>query len=184
MSQQRKEFTIALYRPGHYQSDNQLPPELDLPAEPVELLDLLDKARIDDPMLAYKIDIVSLERNYLNPILEAQSLNLFELNHLADKLANIEQHNADVYEVLVKKAGERPTVAQLINLTAAVGGTPIAYGVYNDRTLGERYLENDFIEEFLDLPDNVIKYLDYAKIGKEYREAEHGVFTRKGYSVM
>lgn len=54
----------------------------------------------------------------------------------------------------------------------------------NDATLGKFYAENGFIPELEDIPDSVFDKLDFAKIGREARESEKGVFTKYGYVVQ
>ena len=55
--------------------------------------------------------------------------------------------------------------------------------VHSDEDLGKFYVENGFREDLDALPDSVYALLDYAKIGKQMRESEAGVFTPHGYVV-
>ena len=55
--------------------------------------------------------------------------------------------------------------------------------VHTDEELGKFYADNDFLPELSSLPDSVYNLLDYAKIGKQMREDEGGVFTEHGYVV-
>ena len=55
--------------------------------------------------------------------------------------------------------------------------------VHTDTELGKFCADNDFLPELNDLPDSVYDLLDYAKIGKQMREDESGVFTPHGYVV-
>ena len=56
--------------------------------------------------------------------------------------------------------------------------------VHNDEQLGRFYAENDFIPELEDVPDFAFERLDFAKIGKEMREGERGIFTHYGYVLQ
>lgn len=60
----------------------------------------------------------------------------------------------------------------------------IAYEAHDDRSLGKFYADNDFVPELETLPERIFPWLDYAKIGKEMREGEGGVFTPHGYVVQ
>ena len=55
--------------------------------------------------------------------------------------------------------------------------------VHTDTELGKFCADNDFLPELTALPDSVYALLDYAKIGKQMRESEAGVFTPHGYVV-
>ena len=44
-------------------------------------------------------------------------------------------------------------------------------------------VENDMVEELRDVPDEVLKYLDYEKIGRFCREAEKGDFIGDSYVI-
>jgi len=57
----------------------------------------------------------------------------------------------------------------------------LADGAMTDFQLGKFLVDNDFIEEANGLPESMIALLDFAKIGRERREAEGGVFTGFGY---
>ncbi len=43
--------------------------------------------------------------------------------------------------------------------------------IHTDEALGKFYADNDFLPELNDLPDSVYDLLNYAKIGKQMREA-------------
>ena len=55
--------------------------------------------------------------------------------------------------------------------------------MYSNEDLGKFYVENGFRDDLDALPDSVYDLLDYAKIGKQMREDEAGVFTPHGYVV-
>ena len=55
--------------------------------------------------------------------------------------------------------------------------------VHSNEDLGKFYVENGFREDLDALPDSAYALLDYAKIGKQMRESEAGVFTPHGYVV-
>lgn len=53
--------------------------------------------------------------------------------------------------------------------------------VFDDEQLGRFYAGNGFMPEYETLPDKIYEHLDFAKIGREARESEGGVFTQRGY---
>lgn len=57
----------------------------------------------------------------------------------------------------------------------------IAYEAHDAQSLGKFYADNDFVPALEKVSDEVYEYLDFAKIGREMREGEGGVFTPHGY---
>ena len=55
--------------------------------------------------------------------------------------------------------------------------------VHSNEDLGKFYVENGFRDDLYSLPDSAYYLLDYAKVGKQMRESEAGVFTPHGYVV-
>ena len=53
--------------------------------------------------------------------------------------------------------------------------------VFDDEQLGRFYAGNGFMPEYETLPDKIYEHLDFAKIRREARESEGGVFTQRGY---
>ena len=75
------------------------------------------------------------------------------------------------------------TVQELMMLAHNVDHCQVLAGVHSDEALGKFYVENGFREDLDALPDSAYALLDYAKIGKQMRESEAGVFTPHGYVV-
>ena len=55
--------------------------------------------------------------------------------------------------------------------------------VKTDEALGKFYVENNRVPELVGVQAAVLGWLDYAAVGRQYREQEQGVFTHNGYSV-
>lgn len=53
--------------------------------------------------------------------------------------------------------------------------------VRTDSQLGKFCVDSGFITALEDVPEEVLKYLDYEKIGREHREETGGVLTEGGY---
>ena len=75
------------------------------------------------------------------------------------------------------------TVPELMMLAANVNRCHVLADIHTDEALGKFYVENGFRDDLDALPDSVYALLDYAKIGKQMREDEAGVFTPHGYVV-
>ena len=158
-----------------------------LPAADHELLDALEKAGITNERDIYSVEVTGSKLDYL-PQLIPDSANLYELNILARRLAAMSSWELDCFEGMVMmdaiKTEYAPiAVERLINMTHITADCQIAYEAHDDESLGRFYAENGFAPELEVLSEKIFPWLDYAKIGKELREAEGGVFTPSGYVV-
>lgn len=161
--------------------------EITLPATPYELADAFEKARITGDTV-YSTEVLSCQLDYL-PQFIAPDTNLYELNHLAGRLASLSAWETDCFEGMVMmdaiqlKYAPIP-VERLINMTHSMAHCQIAYEAHDDQSLGKFYADNDFVPELETLSKKIFPWLDYAKIGREMREGEGGVFTPCGYVVQ
>jgi len=179
-------FEVEIARPGSlgaYTSST-----LTLPAEPYEILDAMDKARITDERVIYSSEIINCELDYL-PQFISSNTNLYELNHLAERLSSLSQWELDCFEGMVMmdtlQTQHAPiAIDRLINMTHSMEHCQIAYEAHDDQSLGKFYADNDFVPELETLSGRIFPWLDYAKIGKEMREGEGGVFTPHGYVIQ
>lgn len=156
--------------------------ELTLPAMPYELQDAMERAHLDDgePMYIELTDYTDFP--FLEPYLEDAN-DLYALNALAEKLAELETWQIDAFEGLLLMEGGKPESAthpQIYDLAASAGECQVLYDARTDEELGRFYVDNGFVPETEDLPEALYELLDYAKIGKEMRQGEGGVFLRYG----
>jgi hypothetical protein len=160
---------------------------MSLPATDYELLDALEKGGITNERDIYHVEVAGCKLDFL-PQFIPDSANLYELNILAGRLADMSQWELDCFEGMVMmdsvKTDYAPIEAErLINMTYSTPDCQIAYESHDDESLGRFYAENDFVPELEVLSEKIFPWLDYSKIGKELREAEGGVFTPSGYVV-
>ena len=157
---------------------------LSLPATPYELQNAIERAHLDDGAKAY-IEILDhpgfrfLER-YL-----VDGDDLYALNALAETLAALEQWQIDAFEGLLlmeDQKREEYGLPRIYDLAASAkeGACQVLLNVKTDAELGDFYAFNGFVPEVDSLPDSVYKLLDFAKIGKEMRSGEGGVFLHYG----
>ena len=161
--------------------------EIALPATPYELEDALEKARITEDSV-YSAEVLSCKLDYL-PQFIAPDINLHELNHLAHRLSALSEWKLDCFEGMVMMDAVQTQYApipveRLINMTHSTEHCQIAYEAHDDPSLGKFYTDNDFVPALEKVSDEVYEYLDFAKIGREMREGEGGVFTPHGYVVQ
>lgn len=160
--------------------------EVKLPATDYEILDALDRVNLsveDDPNCTiYRY----AEYGLLGSVTDANK-KLFQTNALARKLSEFNEVEAVCFEGLVRMDIERNegavALTRLIDLAYSTDCCNTAPAC-NDYQLGKFYADNGFISELDDLPDSIYEMLDFAKIGRDAREAEHGVLTPNGYVVQ
>ena len=160
--------------------------ELDLPASDYEMLDLMERLRLEPGQPPY-LEILRYreEFDYLERCIHDQP-DICQLNALARKLSAFSGvQDMAVFEGLVgKEIGEKSRfipIPRLIDFACGTEGSPVAEGVMTDVQLGKFLVENEFVEEANSLPDAALALLDYGKIGREHREAGNGVYTGFGY---
>ena len=114
--------------------------------------------------------------------------SLYELNSLSRKLESMNHDQLGAFEGLFKMALDKRegpmSIADLFTYANNTDCCHVLNDVSSDDQLGRFYAVNGFIPELEDIPDFAFDRLDYSRIGKEMREAEHGVFTRFGYVLQ
>ena len=163
---------------------------IDLPAGPYALLDAMEKARVseNEPILLEMEDCRCDELEYAfgqRDLPSDTAKDIYILNALAEKMAEMEQHELDTVGGLIRmeKDPERISAERFYDLMHSAECCHYV-NVSNDYGLGKFYVENDFIPDLENVPDSVIEKLDFARIGREMREAEGGVFLDEGMGYI
>ena len=159
--------------------------ELDLPASGYEMLDMMERLRLEPGQLPY-VEVLKVreEYDYLERCIHEQP-DVYQLNALARKLSEFtSMQEMAAFEGLVgKEIGQKAVTIELPRLIDFAHSTEhcyVAEDAMTDYQLGKFLVENDFIVEANGLPDAALALLDYGKIGREHREQEGGVFTGFG----
>ena len=163
---------------------------LDLPASPWEVVDALDKVRLNEGEKLYMEieDYYAFE--YLSPHLDGLEISLNELNDLAAQLAALDEVQEVAFDGFLRmevqnKVDTNGGVITLQNLRdLAVSAKTDCYHVVDaadDAQLGRFYAENEFVPELDGISDEVFKMLDFAGIGRMMRCSENGVFVNSLY---
>ena len=160
--------------------------ELDLPASGYEMLDMMERLRLEPGQLPY-VEVLKVreEYDYLERCIHEQP-DVYQLNALARKLSEFTsmQEMAALEGLVGKEIGQKAVTIELPRLIDFAHSTEhcyVAEDAMTDYQLGKFLVENDFIVEANGLPDAALALLDYGKIGREHREQEGGVFTGFGY---
>ena len=167
--------------------------KLDLPASPWEVVDALDKVRLNEGEQLY-MEIEDYDAfAYLSPHLDGLDISLIELNDLAALLSPLDEVQEAAFEGLFSMEVQRKVNANggVITLQdlrdLAVSARTDCYHVVDaadDAQLGRFYAENDFVPELDGISDEVFEMLDFAGIGRMMRCGENGVFVGSLYVLQ
>lgn len=162
-------------------------PKLDLPAQPWELLDAMDRVRLQEGE-RLKVWIEQyLDFRELIPHLITAKVQLLELNDLALRLAHLDAAQRTAFRGLLRLESpafeQRLPLARLRDLAASVDSCRVEASVSRDEELGRIYVESGRLPEYRGLPESVRRVLNYGEIGKESREREQGLYISGGYVV-
>ena len=170
--------------------NNEAYAKLDLPASPWEVVDALDKVRLNEGEQLY-MEIEDYDAfEYLSPHLDGLDISLNELNDLAALLSVLDEVQEVAFEGLFsievqRKVNANGGVITLQDLRdLAVSAKTDCYHVVeaaDDAQLGRFYAENDFVPELDGVSNEVFEMLDFAGIGRMMRCSENGVFVGSLY---
>ena len=164
--------------------------ELTFPVSRYEMIDAFEQIHTKSPGDVYwQVDELYCF-DYLAPHLD-ESMSIFEFNSLTEQLSKLDSYQEAALEGLLQMQVNKHmqensgiiTVPELMMLASNVDRCHVLADVHSNEDLGKFYVENGFREDLDALPDSVYDLLDYAKIGKQMRESEAGVFTPHGYVV-
>ena len=173
--------------------NNEAYAKLDLPASPWEVVDALDKVRLNEGEQLY-MEIEDYDAfEYLSPHLDGLDISINELNDLASLLSALDEVQEAAFEGLFSMEVQRKVNANggVITLQdlrdLAVSAKTDCYHVVeaaDDAQLGRFYAENDFVPELEGISDAVFEMLDFAGIGRMMRCSENGVFVGSLYVLQ
>ena len=161
--------------------------ELTFPVSQYEMMDAFEQIRTKSPGDVYwQVDEFYC-CGFLAPHLD-ESMSIFEFNALTEQLSKLgawqETALAGLLQMQEQKNNGVITAQELLALVYNTDCCQVLADAYTDEELGRFYVENGFLEDLDALPERLYELLDYAKIGRQMREAENGVFTRHGYVIQ
>lgn len=163
---------------------------LDLPATKMQIENAKQQARYMPNLNLYH-DISVYESTGIsldNVRLDTTSIE--ELNFLAKRLNLLNRQEQTAFDALTEKyfsnigREDIASVKDLINLTYGLDTIPMIQDINDLEELGRFAVENDFITDLEDVPDSVLKYLDYDVIGQEQMEKDDGFFVNGCYVAV
>ena len=158
--------------------------ELTFPVSQYEMMDAFEQIHTKSPGDVYwQVDEFYCF-DYLAPHLD-ENMSIFEFNSLTAQLSKLDERQETALEGLLQMQADKHMQENsgIMMLASNVDRCHVLADVHSDEALGKFYVENGFREDLDALPDSAYALLDYAKIGKQMREDEAGVFTPHGYVV-
>lgn len=181
MPESQKVMIVTIMRSDLYDAPLYTGVVLMLPGNQGKIQDAMDQARITDGQPYKIVECFNDQGESLDFIPDNPQLT--ELNFLAHRVSGMEEYERLSFIGLVRMEKSPPDMKRLINLTYNLQDCHTLYNIGNDEALGKFYVDNDMVGALLNVPDEVMKYLDYEKIGRTCREEEHGVFVGDCYVV-
>ena len=165
--------------------------ELSLPVSQYEMIDAFEQIHSKSPGDVYWQVDEFYRCDFLAPHLD-ERMSIFEFNALTQQLSKLAAWQETALEGLLQMQEQKHiqensgviTAQELLTLAYNTDCCQVLVDVHTDEELGRFYVENGFREDLDALPERVYELLDYAKIGKQMRAAENGVFTRSGYVIQ
>ena len=165
-------------------SENGQYTELTLPATPWSMQDALEKLRLEEGGLPTWDVLESYACGGIVPYLDCSG-SLPELNALCQRLAVLTEGELAIVEGLAKMScgsdSTRVPMPKLIDMAYSTDRCHLVDDAVDDYSLGRFAAGNGFVPGADDLSDEAFELLDFARIGREFRQNEGGVFTCHGY---
>lgn len=161
--------------------DNHETVSLPLPAtrgevvETFALLDAISRYAGDARIIHAVSDIPNLAQYVKNTNLNAPDA-FSKLNQLAEKIDGMSQRERDMFSGALG-AESVNGLDDMLRIAGSLDEYELIGDVSSDRELGGWLVEQGFLQ----VPDYVRPYLDYAAIGAEYYEKHDGAYTPNGY---
>ncbi len=154
-----------------------------LPANKKEVIDAMDREKIFGETFLRITECDEVPELVGYEFKEEPTLD--KLNFLAKRLDEFSSDKEDftsiiAYRALLKRGFG--TIGEAINSTYNLQTIPV-YPCKSLYEYGEIVIENEMLEEFDDIPDEVYEMLDPDKVGRAMMEREGGVFIDGYYAV-
>lgn len=159
--------------------------ELTLPATPYAMLDALERLKLAEGETPRWELLRTYDVGRAFQHLDQGNGTLSELNALSQRLAQLDESELTILEGLA--AMEKQPLMQpfplprLIDMAYSTDCCHLVEEATDDITLGRFCAKNGFVPDTDGLTDQQFELLDFARIGREFRQNEGGVFTSGGY---
>ena len=153
----------------------------DFPKKPPELLDMLDRLhQTGNRTVSFEFDCYYEKITPPSKLTEREfRADIFVLNAFTERLSAMTPAERAVYQAVVQK---NPVFCfeEALQMTFGLESVPVIKASCFSE-LGEFVIENDMIPEVRSCPDELVQFLDRAKIGRLMTEEYGGVFIGDYY---
>lgn len=174
-------YEIKILSIGSDQSNNRI--ELDsgfeLPAVKESLRRMIAQAGTTDGDMSYTALCYECRMDCLNRVM-TEHCGLDELNYLAQRLSDLSEHERMKMKGAVVLSNSKVPV-DIINLTYNLENYDVVPAVGNDEQLGLYCQEVHKFGALRNAPTDLLKYLDYEKLGSLQRQNDNGVYAGGNY---
>lgn len=174
---------MRVYLCGQEWTESREELNLDLPATPWELVDALDKLNLASEEDVYTQAEEYYDFGFIQGFIP-ESTSLSRLNKLCVVLDSMDELERIGFHGLLQSSAvyDRSGIDfdRLMDIAMAKDCYHIA-DVGNDEQLGRFLCLNGFVDGTEGLPEKIYELLDFARIGKQFRMDEHGVFAGDCY---
>lgn len=154
-----------------------------LPADPYEIRDVLDKLRMYEDTEVYFARIT--ECNEIRELegFEFRDIDVYLLNQLAKRIEQLDTKSSmqNIQMRALIMDDRKRSLTDLIKMTYT-DCVPV-YPCKDYIELGETAIDNDWLDEITDIPDEALSYIDRYKVGKTVAERDGGIFVDKYYCL-
>lgn len=170
---------MRVYLCGQEWTESREELSLDLPATPWELMDALDKLNLSAEREVYTQVEEYYDFGYIQGLIP-ESTSLSRLNELCAVLDSMDEHERIGFRGVLQSSlfydQANIDFDRLMDIALARDCYHIA-DVGDDEQLGRFLCLNGFVDGTEGLPEKIYELLDFARIGKQFRMDEHGVFA-------
>lgn len=153
---------------------------LELPASKETIKTMMEQAGLTDEHAPCTALQYECRMDCLNRVMP-ERCRLDELNYLAQRLSDLSEYERMKFEGAVALSDRKEPVAALINFTYNLENYEVVPNVDNDEELGRYCIKVHKFSSLNHVPSDLLKYLDYEKLGCLQRESENGVYAGGKY---
>lgn len=152
-----------------------------LPADPYEIRDMLDRLRLYENSTA-DCKVIKCGRVRQLEGIEFRDTDVYLLNQLAKRIAQLDiRTTQDTQMNALIKADRDRSIPELIKMTYTDHVPTYPCSTYAE--LGEIAIENGWIDELEDVPDEAMPFIDLMAVGKAFAERDGGIFVDGCYCM-
>lgn len=156
---------------------------INLPSTQSIINEILDLYELDSNC---KCDVCDSKESYLKEIIP-KNVNIFTLNLLAEKLSKMDYEKKECFNGMIlqeklKMSTEFVPLNQMLNIADLTDKCQYIRGIKDNEELASFYDMNNLYSKILEkIPNDLMDFVSFEKIGEAIRNEHSGVYTKIGY---